>query len=145
MSVDPFRRKRACGSCPFRSVAPRRKELPGDGLFSTLTPERVVEIASSLREGAMFPCHKTIDYSQTPDDEGVDVGGRGVGVGEHWCAGALSIILNTGEAWNNPGTRFAAQAGMFDPEAFAGALPALYPTLDAWVAALTDRYERRFQ
>lgn len=134
--MNPFLRKRACGSCPFRSRVPAHGgELEGE-LFRGLTPQRVGQIAASLREGAMFPCHKSVDYSV---DEGV--GARPAREGEHWCAGALTTILNTGEAWNNPGTRFAAAAGMFDPADFQAGVGDVYPTLEEWAAALTARYE----
>jgi hypothetical protein len=146
---DLFSRKRPCGSCPFRSVAPKDRELPGEGLFLGLSPARVGEIAASLREGAMFPCHKTVDYSYEDDDETCDegldagcVGGRVPGAGEHWCAGALATLLNTPMEYTPAILQIAQRLGLFRPRDFTRHSDMLYPDLDAWVAAMTARYAR---
>lgn len=123
---SPFLRVRPCADCPFRCAPSPRAKAPG-GLFVGLRPDRVEEIADSLSRGEMFPCHQSVHGSRP--------------VGEHWCAGALSIILTTGEAWANMGTRFAAMTGMFDPKNFEPCRADVYPDLPTWVAALTQRYE----
>lgn len=125
---DPFLRKRPCSDCPFRSRPPAHPTLPGHGLFTGLRPERITEIADSLAAGAMFPCHKSLyGPAKTPRP--------------HWCAGALATILRTGQAWNNPGTRFAAAAGMFDPADFRPDTAPVHPTLEDWADTLTARYQ----
>lgn len=123
---NPFLRVRPCADCPFRCAPSPRAKAPG-GLFRGLRPARVEEIAGSLSRGEMFPCHQST-HGNYPG-------------GEHWCAGALTIILGTGEAWGNPGTRFAATVGLLDPKKFELCRADVYPDLPAWVAALTARYE----
>lgn len=126
MSNDPFLRKKPCDDCPFRAEPSRRHGR----LFPGLHPDRIIEIGDSLRDGAMFPCHKSVDYGDTGQ----------MPTGEHWCAGALGTILRTGDAWNNPGTRFAASAGMFNPDDYDHTDAPIYDNLEDWGADMEARW-----
>lgn len=68
-----FERTTPCAKCPFRN----NRE-------TYLTYERAEEIADSLRMGADFPCHETIEH---------DEDGEGIRNSEsQFCAGALIVL-----------------------------------------------------
>ena len=72
--VKPWRVPEKCGNCPFHSRG------PGLRLRRSLRPGRWREILLSLRQGGIFPCHKTVQW----DDEGERPINNGL-----YCAGAL--------------------------------------------------------
>lgn len=62
-----------CGNCPFRK-----------DVAAYIRPERGREIRASLERGEMFPCHKTVDYSN--DSDGT------VTADSTFCGGALALL-----------------------------------------------------
>lgn len=82
-----------CLHCPFRK-----------DISAYLTPERAQEIADSLRSGAEFPCHKTVDYSK--DSEGVTTSES------KFCAGSM-VVLEKSEGPNQM-MRIAERLGLYD-------------------------------
>lgn len=93
--------KRPCGDCPFRKV---------DGIG--LTKRRIREIAGMMldSQGGMFPCHKTVDYSEAGDDKGQARGG------DVHCAGALIFAEKNGNATQM--MRIAERCRSYDHTAF---------------------------
>lgn len=77
-----------CSLCPFRTDVP-----------AYIREARGEEIWESLGRGAMFPCHKTVDYS---DDEG---DGRVTSTSQ-FCAGALILME---QEWEGQGGAMANQ------------------------------------
>lgn len=91
---------RPCAKCPFRTD--REPYLRG---------ERAEEIVDSLRSGAEFPCHETLDYSAEEVDE--------YGAGEPartdkttFCAGALIMLENSDGP--NQIMRISERLGLYD-------------------------------
>lgn len=121
MARDPFRLRKVCGDCPFRADVP----------FLGLGTERVGEIARSLRDGASFHCHKTLDYDDE-DDSVVE--------SSQMCAGALATMEKGGEP--NQSMRIAERLGLYDPEEFDWQGQPVHEGLDAWEAALGARDRR---
>ena len=80
--------KKPCANCPFR-LDP----------FFYLHPDRVREIAASLRNNGTFSCHKTVDYS---DDEPSNTRKT-----QH-CAGALLVMRSENTLWDNQMVRIVA-------------------------------------
>lgn len=87
---------RPCPHCPFRT-----------DVHAYLHPERAVEIAESLAQGAEFACHKTTVTDPDNESECVTV------AGSQFCAGAL-IALERMDAPNQP-MRIAERLGLYDP------------------------------
>lgn len=91
----PFNLRTPCGNCPFRL------DVPG-----YLRRARATEIAESLANGGIFPCHKTT--IEDPDDEGALVAGPD----SQFCAGAL-ICMELQDAPNQV-VRIAENLGSYD-------------------------------
>lgn len=126
-SQDPFRLKKVCANCPFRA----------DENFQGLQPERVSDIAQSLRDGASFHCHATLDYNraeQTGDD---DEPLSPVVKKSQFCAGALATMEKSGEV--NQIVQIAERLGLYDPESFDWKNQPVFDSLDEWEAALVQR------
>lgn len=85
-----------CVDCPFRS----------DKHFHMSTDRRT-EIADGLEAGYEFVCHKTVDYSERPDDDDYtdDYTDNGTYGQDHAtaCAGARETLRRTAE--DNPHVR----------------------------------------
>lgn len=73
---QPFALRRPCSNCPFRT-----------DVVPYLTRARAIDIATSLADGATFPCHKTVDY-ETDDEPNV--------AESAFCAGALIMLEHAG-------------------------------------------------
>ena len=104
---------RPCSECPF---------LRGSPFESSMCRSRAEEIATALRDGGHFPCHKT-----------TEVGGASRGK-EMWCAGALGTMENEDGpgAMGNQMARIAARLGLIgDPAELERS--ELYDSLSAWV------------
>lgn len=129
-SKDPFRLKKVCTDCPFRA----------DKDFHGLQAERVSEIAQSLRDGATFHCHSTLDYGRA--NEGGDDGDElsPVVAKSQFCAGALATMEQGGEP--NQVVRIGERLGLYDSEAFDWEGQPVFEGLDAWESALVERDER---
>lgn len=121
-SGNPFRLKKVCGDCPFRCDVP----------FEGLSSQRVAEIAASLRGGATFHCHKTLDY----DDEGDPVVES-----SQMCAGALATMEWGREP--NQAVLIAERLGLYDPDEFDWESQPVHEGLDRWEAALGARARLR--
>jgi hypothetical protein len=94
-----------------------------------LYPARKREIATALRRGGMFPCHKSVDYSN-------DDGGRTTR-DSVWCAGALLTMENDpagAGAAENQLVRISQRLGMLDLEALQGK-DRVFGSLREWCAA----------
>lgn len=132
-SRDPFRLKKVCTDCPFRA----------DRDFHGLRAERVADIAQSLRDGATFHCHSTLDYSLS---EELDESGEPcspVVEKSQFCAGALATMEQGGEP--NQIVRIAERLGIYDPEEFDWESQPVFEGLDAWEDALTSRAEEEHE
>jgi hypothetical protein len=92
-----FKLSKPCDSCPFLK----------DKAFG-LTPRRCVEIATALRRGETFSCHKTVDYAAEEVGEGPHIPSEN----EQHCAGATIVMLKE----ERPGQlmRVALRLGMLD-------------------------------
>jgi len=80
-----------CASCPFRTDVP-----------AYLYAARGEEIWETLERGAMFPCHKTVDYDDPNDEEGE---GKITGDSQ-FCAGAMILME---KEWEDQGGCMANQ------------------------------------
>jgi hypothetical protein len=89
-----FDLRRPCPHCPFRTDVP-----------PYLTGPRCQEIATSLANGAEFPCHKT---TVEGDDDGDLVATKD----SQMCAGALILMEKAGQP--NQMVRVAERLGMYD-------------------------------
>ena len=118
MNGSPFRLQKVRADCPFRRDVP----------FHGLDTERVEEIAESLRAGASFHCHKTLDY---------DADGDPVVESSQVCAGALATMEKGREP--NQSMRVAERLGLYDPEEFDWESQPVHDGLDDWEAALAAR------
>lgn len=106
-----------CANCPFRSDRPFH-----------LTPARALEIATCLREGGDFPCHKTLDYDHPTEDGRPDQNGPGA----NRCAGMLIVMEKSG--LRNRIMQIAQRLGLYDPAKLQMDAP-VYESLDAWLAS----------
>lgn len=115
--VRPFKLKRPCKNCPFRSDIPKY-----------LREERVQEIADSLYDGAEFPCHETTEHVEGPDgwEERIAVPTSA------FCAGAL--ITMEKEGYSNQMVRIGERLGMFNVDDLIMDSP-VYDSLEEWVAS----------
>lgn len=109
----PFALVGPCAHCPFRC------DRPG-----YLTQERAIEITDDLESGAIFPCHKTIDYN---DDSGGERTAKTA-----FCAGAL-ILLEKEEA-PNQAMRMGERLGLYDQTALKMDAP-VHDTMDEFIEA----------
>lgn len=109
-----FERVTPCGHCPFRNDRD-----------PYLTLDRAEEISDSLRMGAEFPCHKTIEHDE--DGEGIR------SKDSQFCAGAL-IILEKGKEPNQM-MRVGERLGLYDYNKLDLINPPVYDDLDEWVMA----------
>lgn len=112
-----------CANCPFRSDRPFH-----------LTAARALEIATCLREGGDFPCHKTLDYDSPGPDGRPDQNGPGV----NRCAGMLIVMEKSG--LRNRIMQIAQRLGLYDPTRLQMDAP-VYESLDAWLAAFSKPRE----
>lgn len=126
-SRDPFRLKKVCADCPFRA----------DKDFHGLRAERVSDIAQSLRDGATFHCHSTLDYSRSDDLDADGEPESPVVAKSQFCAGALATMEQGGEA--NQIVRIAERLGLYDSEEFDWESQPVFEGLDEWEAALVAR------
>lgn len=117
-----FNIKRPCAKCPFRK-----------DIIAYLSPERAKEISDSLLEGKTFPCHETIDYTNT-DDNGNPI--YKLEETSH-CAGALVMIKKNDVAHQM--TQIAERFGLYDPSKIDMESP-VYETFDAFIEACRDSY-----
>jgi hypothetical protein len=112
--------KRPCDNCPFLRAKVEAFALPR---------ARKREIANSLRKGGMFPCHKTVDYSDSSS-------GRTTSKSK-WCAGALATMNNEDPeqgCMSNQMARISARLGMFNPDELQGA-ELVFGSLKEWEKA----------
>lgn len=118
--VRPFKLKRPCKNCPFRS-----------DIDKYLRPERVAEIAESLYDGAEFPCHETTEHFEGEDgwEE------RLVTSTSAFCAGAL--ITMEKEGFSNQMVRIGERLGLFNVEDLKMDSP-VYDSLAEWVASFRE-------
>ena len=103
---------RPCSDCPF---------LRGSLFENSMHIERAQEIADSLEGGAMFSCHKTVDYEHGRPEQ------------EKWCAGALATMENEGTVMQNQMVRICVRLGMIGDPAALGGLDECYGSLADWV------------
>lgn len=124
-SHDPFRLKKVCADCPFRSDVP----------FHGLSADRIEEIAGSLRDGEVFHCHKTLDYDRA--DETGQGEGTPVVESSQMCAGALATMEKGGEV--SQVVRVAERLGLYDPEEFDWQDQPVHAGLREWQEALREQ------
>lgn len=113
-----------CATCPFR----KEGGIP-------LTPGRVREIASMMlnSQGGMFPCHKTVDYDDEPEDH-EENGFRVPGKDELHCAGALIWAENHNNCTQM--MRINERFGSYDHTKFTEANKAsVWDSLSQWLRA----------
>jgi hypothetical protein len=115
VSAKYFSLPTPCANCPFL-IEPR----------FYLTPDRVDEIAESIREGATFSCHKTVDR----DDESIERGNR-----ERQCAGVLITLER--EDMLNQMMRIGERIGMYDRTKL-NMDANVYDSLDEWQEGMRD-------
>lgn len=96
-----------CANCPFRT------DIPG-----YLHGERAKEIAEAIQDDGTFPCHKTLDYSDTGDDED-DEPRRTEGTKE--CAGAR--FVRDKEQGPSQLDRIMGRIGAYDPDKITKTVP----------------------
>lgn len=111
----PFRLKKPCHHCPFRSDVPKY-----------IRPERAQEIAESLYAGAEFPCHQTTEHVEHEDGSGETVATKR----SAFCAGAL--ITMEREGYSNQMVRVGERLGLHDHERLDMDAP-VYDSLTEWV------------
>lgn len=77
----------ACKHCPFRT-----------DIQQYLSPERKEDIATALRRGEEFVCHKTVDYSDSDDADNTaeDLETNDGQDNARACAGARSVAHKEG-------------------------------------------------
>lgn len=113
MVSNPFRLNKMCEDCPFRSD----KSFP-------LGKGRRAQIADSIRDGAVFHCHKTVSYDD--DGEGAIVDKSQV------CAGSLRTIQEGDEPTPDI-IQIAERLGLYDPERIERSHPPVHKGLTEWV------------
>lgn len=110
--------KRPCKHCPFRA------DIPG-----YLRAGRVAEINYALVYGnSTFPCHKTLEDVENEDGEGELC----TTPDSQHCAGAILLMLRTGEFDDNQMMRIFTRTGM-DPDTYDyenEAIPAFWSWAD---------------
>ena len=74
----PFRIKKPCVNCPFRT-----------DIHPYITKGRAFEIAKALLRGKNFHCHKTVDYD---NDSGGEITDKSA-----LCAGAMILMTKEGK------------------------------------------------
>lgn len=114
--VRPFRVKKPCPRCPFRTDVPKY-----------IYPERAQEIADSLYGGAEFPCHQTT----SPSDDDVEMV---VTKDSAWCAGAMGTMEK--EGYSNQMVRIGERLGMVEEIKVDDDL--LYDSLADWVQSFRE-------
>lgn len=123
MKHDPFRLKKVCSNCPFRS----------DREFHGLREERVRALGQALKDGAIFHCHKTVKY-----DEDEETGKETHNLEKsQFCAGALATIIKGGHA--NMTVQVGERLGLRDPDEFDHEAQPTYDSLDEWVEVMVER------
>lgn len=129
MPETPFKLTTPCVDCPFRAVPAR----VNGRLFpaTAIREERVEQIADSIRTGASFHCHKTLDRDEEGDLH--------AGPNSQECAGALATQANGEELENNQMVRIAYRLGVFNPEDLADAQGLVYDGLEEWEDAMAER------
>lgn len=102
-----------CAKCPFRRGTPMR-----------LLPARIREIERAVNQhnGATFPCHETVDYSNSSS-------GRATERTQH-CAGALIYAEKHGVS--SQLTRISERLGMYRIEELADD-SLVWDDLDEWL------------
>jgi hypothetical protein len=100
-AAEIFKLKRPCATCPFRTDV--------DGY---LRRGRAIEIATSIANGAIFSCHKTVEYEL--DEEPITKESS-------FCAGALLVMENEGAP--NQAVRMAERMGLYDAAAMDRSAP----------------------
>lgn len=94
-----FKLRSPCATCPFRK---------GQGSFFGLHVERL----GGIMNATGFQCHKTVDYVETDDEEGIVAD-----PGEHpqQCAGLMAVLHRIGQP--NSMMQCAGRLGFetFDP------------------------------
>jgi len=106
--------KTPCSRCPFRIES-----------FFPLNENRILEIEDMP---GLFPCHKTVDYS---DDEGEGIETKDTQL----CAGFVSVHNN--QDTDNNMLRIMMRLGMLDPETYNSDVPC-YESFDDYVYAQED-------
>lgn len=109
-----FKLRRPCQHCPFRT------DVPG-----YLRAERAAEIARSLAEGAIFPCHETTVEVEEEDGDGGDLV---AGPDSQFCAGALLCMEKMGTP--NQAMRTAERLSLYEH----GRLDRRSPVVESLVA-----------
>lgn len=108
--TDFFKLKQPCKDCPFRRDSPK----------GWLGGERARQIADSLHEengmggGSVFPCHKTVDYSDEDHEAGRT---NRLQESNAYCAGAISVVekeCQQGGPLPLP-LQIAERMGLYDP------------------------------
>lgn len=79
---DYFALTHVCKHCPFRTDQP-----------NYLNRERKEDIAAALQRGEEFVCHKTVDYTDSDDDDGITTTDQDR---SRACAGARSVTHKQG-------------------------------------------------
>lgn len=100
---SPFKLKRPCAKCPFRT------DVPGGGAF--IRRDRAVEIAQALANGSTFHCHSTVDYTA----EDLDGNTMPNTSDSEFCAGAMIMLEKTDQP--NQMMRIGERLGSYDPSA----------------------------
>lgn len=113
----PYTLSEACGNCPFRCDNP-----------TYLREERAREIAQSLREGATFYCHQTVDYTEDEEGEATNV----IGPRARACAGSLIVMEK--EGFSNQMVRIGERLGLYDATRLNMDSP-VHPSLTEWIRA----------
>lgn len=108
----PFAAVRPCKHCPFRN-----------DITPFLRPERAADIAASLQRGEDFPCHSTVDYSQTSAGDASNAAR---------CAGAMIICEKTDRP--TQAMRIGERLGLYDRNALDMNAP-VYDGFTEWVDA----------
>lgn len=107
-----------CQDCPFRT----------DAAAIRLIRRRKEQIATALRQGAVFHCHKTVDYSY--DEEGEEVAVQHPGVKA--CGGAMVVMIKDGTP-NGP-LQVAFRLGWVQRKDFVLDAP-VHESLEEWIEA----------
>lgn len=108
----PFAAVRPCKHCPFRN-----------DITPFLQSERAADIAGSIQRGDDFPCHSTVDYSETSAGDARNAAR---------CAGAMIICEKTEQP--TQAMRIGERLGLYDRRALDMTAP-VYDTIDDWVSA----------
>jgi hypothetical protein len=121
MKLNPYLRKIACKTCPFR-----RSVVEAGGLVRA---ERAQSIADSIIGGAGFTCHLTTVLDESDDAMEAMIPGPDA----QECAGALATMHAGGNV--NQMARMAERFGMLDLDKIDVDRSDVYGSLAAWVQA----------